>query len=155
MDEPVAAVVSSPQRRASETAEVIASLLELPFEFDERLRERMNLEAGGRYASRQAFLADWERTTLDRDFVPLGGDSSRAAGERFAAAVADLCARRSGQRVVVVSHGGVTLDFLRDVCGDEALAESKPGILVAGLPDVPSRGLSGASAHGRYGRWLR
>ena len=131
--ERIAHVVSSPLRRARETAAIIASFLDLPLELDDRLQERMNWAAAGPYASRQDFFVDWERTTRERDFVPLGGDSSRAAGERFAAAVGEFGERHPRERVVVVSHGGVTLDFLRDCFGD-VIEERKPGVLAAGLP---------------------
>lgn len=70
------AVYSSPLKRAAETASVIAGHFGLAVHDDERLRERINWD-GPDARSIDAFLADWERTTVDRDFVPASGDSSR------------------------------------------------------------------------------
>ena len=116
------ALFSSPLRRARETAAAIAAATGLPVQVDGRLRERWNWDGTQTFDS---FVADWDRSTLDRDFTLSNGESSRSAGERMRAFVADLSGRPGA--VAAVSHGGVTTDLLRTLLGDEAL----PPLLLA------------------------
>lgn len=124
----VTEVWSSPQRRARETAEIIAAVLGLPVQTDPRLRERIIWDGG---QPLDEFWADWARSTADRDFRPLLGDSSHAAGDRFAAFLAEHGDGRGN--AVIVSHGGVTVDVLRTLFGDEPLA-GRPELLSRGVP---------------------
>lgn len=121
-------VWTSPSRRARETAEIIAAVLGLPVRTDARLRERMTWDGVLPLAS---YWADWEKSTEQRDFRPALGDSSREAGARFQSFLADHSADHG--RMVVVSHGGVTVDLLRNVYGDERLAQ-RPELLATGVP---------------------
>ena len=110
----VRSLFSSPQRRAWQTAQVIGSALGLTVVPDPWLRERANWAGTDPF---EAFLADWQRSVEDRDYVPGGGDSSRQAGERMRAFVGGL---QAGQRpVVAVTHGGATVDLLRTLLGDD------------------------------------
>ena len=120
------ALYSSPLRRARETAEPIARATGLPVQLDSRLRERMNWDGTQTF---DAFLADWDRSTQDRDLVPGDGESSRSAGERLRAFVAALSGGRG--QVAAVSHGGVTTDLLRTLLGDDALP---PHLIDQGIP---------------------
>ncbi len=129
----IGALYASPMRRAQETAGGIAAVTGLPVRTDARLRERLNWDGRQPY---EAFLAEWARTTDDRDFVPAGGDSSRQAGARLMAFLAGLpatLARPPGTAgpVAAVTHGGVTIDLLRDLLGDDALPAY---LLTAGVP---------------------
>lgn len=121
-------VWTSPSRRARETAEIIAAVLGLPVHTDARLRERMTWDGVLPLAS---YWADWEKSTEQRDFRPALGDSSHDAGVRFQSFLAEHSADRG--RIVVVSHGGVTVDLLRNVYGDERLAH-RPDLVAAGVP---------------------
>jgi len=119
-------VHSSPLRRARETAEAIARAAGLAVKVDSRLRERMNWDAT---QTLETFLAEWDRSTKDRDFVPGTGESSRSAGERLRAF---LAAYSGGSgRIAVVAHGGVTIDLLRTLLGDAGLPS---GLLGEGIP---------------------
>jgi len=120
------ALFSSPLRRAQETAAVIAAATGLPVQLDSRLRERWNWDGTQGF---EAFIADWNRSTRDRDFTLGNGESSRSAGERMRAFVARLSGG-SGP-VAAVSHGGATTDLLRTLLGDEALP---PRLLAEGIP---------------------
>ena len=55
----------------------------------------------------------WSRCTTDRQYRPARGDSSL---------------------IVVVSHGGVTVDFLRSSVGDAVVEAVAPGVLADGMP---------------------
>ncbi|MGA5208096.1 histidine phosphatase family protein [Streptomyces variegatus] len=109
-------VFSSPLRRARETAWSIASRTGLRVREDARLRERMNWDGS---QPMEDFLADWAASVKDRDFVPASGDSSRDAAERFRACLVDLT--KEPGPVALVTHGGVTVDLLRNLFGDDAV----------------------------------
>jgi hypothetical protein len=54
------------------------------------------------------------------------------AAERFLAALAEMRSRATVS--VAVSHGGVTVDALRTIIGDEVLVAANPGIIDEGVP---------------------
>ncbi|MGW2081565.1 histidine phosphatase family protein [Streptomyces sp. NPDC001939] len=112
----VHAVVSSPLRRARETASFISASTGLRVQEDTCLRERMSWDGTRPLGN---FLTEWATSVMDRDFVPASGDSSRAAAERMRACLVRL-AREPGP-VVLVTHGGVTVDLLRTLIGDLAV----------------------------------
>ena len=122
----VHALYTSPLRRARETAECIAAVTGLAVQPDARLRERLNWDGSQPY---QDFLARWARTTDDRDFVPPDGESSRQAGARLQAFLIGLPGTPGP--AVVVTHGGITADLLRNLLPDDALP---PQLLSAGIP---------------------
>lgn len=109
------ALYSSPLRRARETAEPVGAAADLAVQLDSRLRERLNWDGTQAF---DAFLAEWGRSTRDRDLVLGNGESSRSAGERLRLFLVDLV---GGGPVAVVSHGGVTVDLLRNLLGDDEL----------------------------------
>jgi 2,3-bisphosphoglycerate-dependent phosphoglycerate mutase len=112
MDKPIDAVVTSPLRRAKETAGFIAAALKSDVIEDHRLRERANWgDLPGQ--TFEEFVTMWEQCTRDPDCVPPVGDSARQAGRRFAAALSEIGdAAPHGSTVVIVTHGGVLTDFL-------------------------------------------
>jgi broad specificity phosphatase PhoE len=120
------AVYSSPQRRAWETAEIIAAASRVGLYRDARLRERMNWDAGQPV---EDFRAEWARSTADRDYAPSCGDSSGRAGERLRTFLLDVIAEPGP--VAAVTHGGVTVDLLRTLLGDGGLPR---GLLDDGVP---------------------
>jgi broad specificity phosphatase PhoE len=122
----LAALYSSPLRRARETAEPIARAAGQAVRVDSRLRERVNWQAGQPLGQ---FLADWDRSTRDRDLVLRNGESSRLAGERLRGFLAGLAGGPGP--VAAVCHGGVTVDLLRTLAGDAALP---PRLLQDGIP---------------------
>jgi broad specificity phosphatase PhoE len=123
---------SSTMRRAIETAAPIADALGLDVRTDERFRERMNWDGGD--LGFADFLAEWARATSDRRYVPVTGDSSTTAAERFLAALDDRARTRPDGMIVVVAHGGVTVDVLRTIASDVALARDRPGLVDDGVP---------------------
>lgn len=131
----LAAVFSSPMRRARQTADAIASATGLPVSEDVRLRERMNWDGSQPI---EEFLADWAAAVRDRSFVPPTGDSSEQAGARFRDFLRDL-AEEAGP-IAVCTHGGVTVDLLRTLIGDRALA---PSLLEKGVPPCAITTLDG------------
>jgi len=129
----VVAVYSSPARRCVETASPIADATSVPVLTDDGLVERMNW-ARSSGMSFDDFLVEWQRATADRDYVPPIGASSRATGARMSAAITRLAEQHRAGIVVCVTHGGATLDLLRDVMGDAALERASPGTIAEGVP---------------------
>ena len=140
------ALYSSPLRRARETAESVGAATGLAVRLDSRLRERLNWDGTRAF---DAFLAEWDRSTEDRDLVLGNGESSRSAGERLRLFLVDLVG--DGSPVAVVSHGGVTLDLLRNLLGDDELparlmADGIPPGAITTLDDLHVTGIA-ATGH--------
>jgi broad specificity phosphatase PhoE len=123
MAQRIQAVVTSPMRRARETAEVIADACTVPVSEDGRVRERLNWADGQPFTD---FAEEWSRTVRDPDYAPLGGDSARRAGERLRQCVMEL--DRGPGPIAVVTHGGVTVDFLRLVVDVRAVEPYLDGV---------------------------
>jgi broad specificity phosphatase PhoE len=127
-------VWASPLRRAVETAQPLSDALGRELRIDPRLRERMNW-AGDQGQSIEEFLAEWDRTTVDRSFDPTTGDSSVQAATRFIDSITQIVEDRGpSDTVVVVTHGGVTVDTLRTIAGDAHIQEVRPDLVADGVP---------------------
>lgn len=120
------AVYSSPLRRARQTAEYLAAATGLTMQVDAALRERLNWDASQPLAE---FLAEWDRSARDRDCVPSSGESARQAGQRLLGFLAGLPA--GPQPVAAVTHGGLTIELLRTLLGDQLLPAR---LLHTGIP---------------------
>jgi broad specificity phosphatase PhoE len=102
-----AAVYSSPLERARHTARPIAARLDLEVQVEVDLREyHLGEWEGVTYAELTARHRLFERMQGDPDWQPGGGESPRQVAERLGGALRQLALRHSGQRIVVVSHGG-------------------------------------------------
>ncbi|WP_419873347.1 histidine phosphatase family protein [Candidatus Pristimantibacillus sp. PTI5] len=109
---PVIAVVSSPLRRARETAEYIASATKSVVTEDIRLRERANW-GDLPDQSFDEFVEMWERCTRDPDHIPPVGDSTRQACARMSSLLSELGSKHPPEsNIVIVTHGGLITDFL-------------------------------------------
>jgi len=122
----ITALWTSPMRRARETADCIAAVTGLAAQPDARLQERLNWDGGTPF---DAFLELWARTARDRDLAPPGWPSARQAAARLRAFLAGLHGLPGP--VAAVTHGGITIELLRDLAGDDALP---PGVLETGIP---------------------
>lgn len=120
-----AALYASPTRRTQETAEPFAVTSGLPVITSRALRERANW-GDDPEQSWEDFMAMFERASLQRSWQPPTGDSSRAAGDRMARFLRELAQRHPGRKVIVISHGGVIADFLRNVANRRALQTINP-----------------------------
>ena len=127
-----AAVVSSPLRRAVETADHLAGVFGLEVSTDDRFRERMNWTVDGGL-SFDAFLEEWNQASNDRDYQPAIGDSSTMAAMRALEALDDLEKRWRNETVIVAAHGGVTVDTVRSIVGDGYLVQRLPNLIREGV----------------------
>jgi broad specificity phosphatase PhoE len=119
-------VFTSPLARAQQTAQIIAEAVGVAtVELDERLRERANWgDVPGQ--SWDEFIALWERSNVDPDFVVPGGLSAHEAGRRADAFAHQVAARLPDAEVVVVAHGGVIVDLLLQHFEEPHLLQREP-----------------------------
>lgn len=115
---PISKIVSSPFKRTVETAQNIASELQLEHTLHDDLVERMNWNDPT--VTRQQFLQEWIKATNNREYIPKYGDSSLATGQRIENVISQIADQN--QHIVLVTHGGAILDYLRNLFGDEKLA---------------------------------
>jgi len=115
----ISEVIASPFARTVETAELIAKELELEHTLHEALVERMNWDDPA--VSYEQFVHEWIRSTKDREYQPKFGDSSRATGQRIEQLISSVL--KPSQQIVLVSHGGAIVDYLRNVFGDDKLTQ--------------------------------
>jgi broad specificity phosphatase PhoE len=118
---PVARLISSPQRRAVQTAEPLAETLGLPIDIEPRLAEYDRDMAG--YVPieqlRHERPGDWERMT--NGHLPSGVDEEEFKA-RISAAVSDIVASVDHEDTVAVfSHGGVINVLLHQILGTRRL----------------------------------
>ena len=147
---PISRLISSPQRRAWQTAEPVADALGLPVDIDERLAEYdrglshyIPLEE-----ARAAGSPDWDR--MAKGELPAVVDVEEF-GNRIRSALADIVATGDHyDTVAVFSHGGVinvtlhqilqtakTLSFPIDYASVTALRHSRKGsFTVAGVNGI-------------------
>src|SRR3954452_11266806 len=102
----VAAVVSSPRRRARQTAAAVATALGLSVEVDDGIAETDFGEWEGCTFGeiRERWPAEMKAWLASPDFPPPGGESFTATSARVAAARKRLVAGHPGTTIVVVSH---------------------------------------------------
>lgn len=107
-------VYTSPLRRAVETGQIISGkLVEAVVQSDVRLHERMNW---GDVSDQnwEEFDAEWDRATIDRDYVPLGGYSARQAAANMAEFLQENASQYPTAALAVVTHGGILGDYLTE-----------------------------------------
>lgn len=100
-------IYSSDQRRALETAEIIAARLELPIRTDIRLREfDQGVWQGMMYPDIKAQYGNLYRRMYEAPFEmrPPSGETMAQAARRVFAALDDIANLHLSRRVIVVSH---------------------------------------------------
>lgn len=116
----ISKIIASPYKRTQQTAQHIGKQLGLDFETHDALKERMNWE--DKSIPKEEFLSEWTKATQDRNYIPKWGSSSKATGEGINEIVKSF-EKEEPQHIVLVSHGGAIVDFLRTVFDDEAIKE--------------------------------
>jgi broad specificity phosphatase PhoE len=125
-------LLSSPLLRATQTARAIGDACGLEPEVDDRLRERMNWGDAQQPESIDDFLRSWDRASRERTWSPPSGSSSIQTGIRMRAVLDDIVA--NGQsRTLAVTHGGATVDLLRDLATDSELNALSPDLISSGV----------------------
>lgn len=119
---PITTILTSPLRRAKQTATYIASKNNTSIYEDSRLRERVNWGdlTGQTY---DEFVAMWERCTREPEYIPPVGDSAVQASERLSDLLTELVNKHlSKSNIVMVTHGGLITDFLVNTFSENQLS---------------------------------
>ena len=133
-------VISSPLRRALETAEYIGA----PVEVDDRWIEVDYGAYDGVELGTPAATELWERWRVDTAFVPLGGESLVQMGERVAAAMQELVKEAGETDIAVVSHVSPIKAAVCWALGTDARATWRMQLSLASVTRVGSRPDGGA-----------
>lgn len=116
---PIDKIYSSPILRARETAEVISNKLGIKYEINDLLKERVNW-GDNPDQTFEDFLKMWNKSSLNRKWVPPIGDSAYDAGKRLEKMIDNLSGLKD-KHVVIVSHGGIITDFLLNIFSNKYL----------------------------------
>ena len=100
-------IVSSPFRRAQDTAAIIAEVIGLPVDVEPALRERHWGELVGRPYGEARRHPDYDPTRYWEWRPPGDGETLAEVALRAGAVLDRIAATGDGEDVVVVSHGGV------------------------------------------------
>ena len=113
-------ILVSDARRAVETAAIINESLEVPMDFDPRLREQDWGEWTGKTIAQlkqedPLLLSEQEKAGWN--FCPPGGEDRLTVRDRSREAIVGACEKWGGERILIVTHEGVIKCLLYDLCG--------------------------------------
>lgn len=118
---PIHAIISSPLRRAIETAEYIAAITNVEIIVDDRLRERANWGDLPEQTF-QEFIQMWDKCTREPDYIPPVGDSVKSACERMSSILTSLAEQYpSGSNIIIITHGGLITDYVVNTFSEDVL----------------------------------
>jgi len=126
-------VLASPKMRTKKTAEIIAKPHSLAVTTDDRLIERLEWENDESF---DEFNAEWDKTDIDRSYLPKKGMSSEANGERMKRLLDELSNKHQEGNILIVTHGGTIGDLLRNLFTEEAIAHKMEPISGARYIDI-------------------
>ncbi len=111
-------IITSPALRSKQTAQVIANALKLEFAIKPLLKERVNWgdDPNQKFEN---FLVMWKKASIERDWIPQIGDSSRKAGERLSSFISSQ--DDEFVHTILVTHGGIITDFLCNIFDEDKL----------------------------------
>ena len=112
-------ILASPIRRSKETAKYIAKEVGISFEISDLLKERTNW-GDDPNQSFDDFLSMWKRASRERSWQPPVGDSSKNSGKRMERVIESLLQSKF-KNIVLVTHGGIICDYLKNVFQDMVL----------------------------------
>ncbi len=112
-------ICSSPALRTKQTAEEISRLLKKKVYLNDNLKERINFGDDGVMNYRH-YVYLCEKSSFDRSYILPNGDTSISCGERFKKVISGLWMKKH-LFSLIVSHGGIIADFLRNEFGDKQL----------------------------------
>ena len=131
-------IVTSLEPKAVETGQIVARLLDRPFETAADLHEHDRRNVGF-LGDRQQFEARVVDLFEQPGRLVLGSETADAAHARFADAVASVIAKHPGCNVALVAHGTVMTLFVARAAGLEAAPFWKrlglPAFVVLSLPE--------------------
>ena len=106
-------IISSDLLRARQTAEIIASYMEKPIAFDQRIRE---ISGGGIEGTiEEERIKKWGKDWRKIDFGGENNEQLRARGVDF---VEEILEKYVGKKVLVITHGKLLIQTLHELCPD-------------------------------------
>jgi 2,3-bisphosphoglycerate-dependent phosphoglycerate mutase len=131
-------IVTSRERKASETGALVAAQLGLPVSSAEGLHEHMREHIG--WLPNPDFEHAVAAFFMRPDVLVFGEETAAQAGARFDAAVQTVLASHPGKNVAIVAHGTVITLFAAQHAGIAPLPFWKrlgmPAIVVFSLPEL-------------------
>ena len=145
------ALYSSDLGRAMQTAEIIAEGTGLETIPEPRLRERnlgimqgmTSAEFGAKHPDEHAAFGSG-----DSDYCVPDGESARQRHQRTVGCVEEIASRHGGQRVLIVTHGGVLNGLFRRAVGLGLAAPRRYSLLNASISTFTV-----ANGHWKLERW--
>lgn len=132
-------VVASPKQRTKQTAEIIAKPHSIPVNTDERLVERLEWENGETF---DEFITEWNKTDIDRSYLPKKGMTSKTNGERMKNLLDELANKHRKGNILIVSHGGTIGDLLRNLFTEKAIEHKTEPMSGARYIDILECGIT-------------
>lgn len=120
-------IITSPLKRAVETAEIISDILGLECEKNEGLKERMSY-GDIKKQSYSEYVRLCSLSVKNRGYVLPNGVSSISAGKRIEKFLAHFI-NGPFKNIVLISHGGIIGDYLRNVFSEKILREFSASFL--------------------------
>ena len=124
-------ILVSDTGRALATANRINAFLKVPLDTDDRLREQDWGRWTGKTISQiktEEPKALAEQEGAGWDFCPPGGEDRRSVLHRSQRALQEAAAKWTGDRLLVVTHGGVIKSLIYDLYGRKYLPDEPPVI---------------------------
>jgi len=112
-------ICASPALRTMQTAEATAQLLKKKVCVDVRLKERIDYGEDG-ITDYNYYVHLCGKSSSDRSYILPNGNTSISCGKRFKKIINELM-KKWYINSLIVSHGGIIADFLRNEFGDEYL----------------------------------
>jgi broad specificity phosphatase PhoE len=158
---PIAAVYSSPLKRAFETAAIIAARLEQPVTVCEEFREVNVGDFEGQpptdalWAEHDRIFEAWFAGARDLSFP--GGENMHSLHERVRRGIGATVEGRDGQQIVIVCHGGLLLASVADLCPEVDVLPLVnlpiPNCAIVTMEMIAQPAPDGPSLHGRLISW--
>ena len=127
-------IVSSREKRAKQTGEIIASVLKVKFDFIDGLEERnWGVYAGKSWSEIEAVLKNMSLEERYK-FVPENGESWQQFENRLIKSIKFLIDKFPGKNLVVVTHGGVIrvlMPFLLGLPKEESFKYDLPNASIS------------------------
>jgi len=124
-EQPIAAIYSSPLRRANQTAEIIGAALDLPVQTVEAFREvnvgALELEppSEANWALHDRIIAEWFSGQPSSCFP--GGEDLTTLTQRMRQGLLDVLGGRHDQQLIIVAHGGNLAATVNSFCANSAI----------------------------------
>lgn len=117
-------IYTSPSSRCLQTAKIINHFLKKKIKIDIRLKERINF-GENEVNSYKDYKDLCCQSTFNRNLILPNGKTSITAGKRFKEVINNILIR-SHTRFLIISHGGIIADFLRNEFEDNYLDSLNP-----------------------------